>query len=178
VILPSATDLAAAGTTLQRRNQAQTHQVEVELTGNAVITLGFDNGVDAPPSTDGILDTWWSQYGITGANRTASGDFDGDGVNNLLEYRLGSSPSSAANTGLPTLNTAGTNGLSTNSFTFSFQTVTNVTYQPVAITDLSSTNWTNIGPPIPGDGSTKSATDSYSTNTVRKFYRVNLTPIP
>ena len=178
VILPSATDLAAAGTTVLRRNQAQTHQVEVELTGNAVITLGFDNGVDAPPSTDGILDSWWSQYGITGADRSGSADFDGDGVSNLLEYRLGSSPSSTANTGLPTLNTAGTNGLSTNSFTFSFQTVPNVTYQPVAITDLSSTNWTNVGPAILGDGGTKSATDSFGTNTVRKFYKVNLTPNP
>ncbi|NBT89354.1 MAG: hypothetical protein EBT50_00795, partial [Verrucomicrobia bacterium] len=175
MILPSATDLATAGTTVLRRNQAQTHQVEVELTGNAVITLGFDNGVDAPPSTDGILDSWWSQYGITGADRSGSADFDGDGVSNLLEYRLGSSPSSTANTGLPTLNTAGTNGLSTNSFTFSFQTVPNVTYQPVAITDLSSTNWTNVGPAILGDGGTKSATDSFGTNTVRKFYKVNLT---
>ncbi|MFM7031704.1 MAG: hypothetical protein ACKOX4_04195, partial [Bacteroidota bacterium] len=65
-----------------------------------------------------------------------------------------------------------------NGFTFSFQTVANVTYQPVAITNLPSTNWANIGPLITGDGSVKSATDSFGTNTVRKFYKVNLTPIP
>jgi hypothetical protein len=76
------------------------------------------------------------------------------------------------------LNTTGTNGLSTNGFTFSFPTVPNVTYQPVAITNLSSTNWTNVGPSITGDGSVKSATDSFGTNTVRKFYRVNLSPTP
>jgi hypothetical protein len=178
VILPGATDLAAAGTTILRRNQAQTHQVEVELSGDAVITLGFDDGTDAPPSTDGILDSWWEQYGITGSARTANGDFDGDGVSNLLENRLGSNPSSAGSTGLPMLNTTGTNGLSTNGFTFSFPTVPNVTYQPVAITNLSSTNWTNVGPTILGDGGTKSATDSFGTNTVRKFYKVNLTPNP
>ena len=177
VILPSATDLVAAGTTVLRRNQAQTHQVEVELTGNAVITLGFDNGVDAPPSTDGILDSWWSQYGITGADRSGSADFDGDGVSNLLENRLGSNPASASSTGRPALNTTGTNGLSTNGFTFSFPTVTNVTYQPVVITNLSNANWSNLGPAISGDGTTKSVTDSSATNSYRNFYRVNLTPV-
>ena len=178
VILPGATDLAAAGTTILRRNQAQTHQVEVELTSNAIITLGFDDGTDTPPSTDGILDSWWTDNGISGTNRVAGSDFDGDGVSNLLEYRLGSNPSSAGSTGLPMLNTTGTNGLSTNGFTFSFPTVPNVTYQPVAITNLSSTNWTNVGPSITGDGSVKSATDSFGTNTVRKFYKVNLSPTP
>jgi len=178
VILPGATDLAAAGTTVLRRNQAQTHQVEVELTSNAIITLGFDDGTDAPPSTDGILDSWWSDNGISGTDRVATADFDGDGVSNLLEYRLGSSPSSAVSTGLPTLDTTGTNGLTTNGFTFSFPTVANVTYQPVAITNLSSTNWTNVGPSITGDGTVKSATDTFDTNTSRKFYKVNLSPSP
>jgi len=176
----AATDLAVAGTSVNMRNQAQTHQVEVELTGsgNHIITLGFDDGTDAPPSTDGILDSWWSDNGISGTDRVATADFDGDGVSNLLEYRLGSSPSSAASTGLPTLNTTGTNGLTTNGFTFSFPTVANVTYQPVAITNLSSTNWTNVGPSITGDGTVKSATDTFGTNPSRKFYKVNLSPSP
>jgi len=179
VILPGATDLAAAGTTVLRRNQAQTHQVEVELSGNAVITLGFDDGTDAPPATDGILDSWWSEYGISGTNRVASADFDGDGVSNLLENRFGSKPNDASDTGLPSLVLAGTsgtvtNGFSTNGFTFSFPTVTNVTYQPVAITDLSSTNWTSVGSLIIGDGTVKSATDSSATNSVRKFYKVEI----
>jgi hypothetical protein len=174
VIKADATDLAVAGTSVNMRNQAQTHQVEVELTNDAIITLGFDDGTDAPPSTDGILDSWWSQYGINGADRNASADFDNDGVSNLLENRLGSSPASAASTGLPKLTTAGTNGLTTNGFTFSFPTVTNVTYQPVAITNLSSTNWTNVGPSIPGDGNVQSATDTSATNSTRKFYRIQL----
>jgi hypothetical protein len=151
--------------------------VELTGSGNHIITLGFDDGTDAPPSTDGILDSWWEQYGITGSARTANGDFDGDGVSNLLENRLGSNPSSAGSTGLPMLNTTGTNGLTTNGFTFSFPTVTNVTYQPVALTNLSSTNWSNVGPSIPGDGNVQSATDTSATNSTRKFYRVNLTPV-
>jgi hypothetical protein len=176
VIKTNATDLAVAGTSVNMRNQAQTHQVEVELTGSGihVITLGFDDGTDAPPSTDGILDTWWTQHGITGADRSAGADFDNDGVNNLLEYRLGSSPSSAGSTGLPMLNTTGTNGVTTNGFTFSFPTVTGVTYQPVANADLTSTNWSSVGSAVAGDGTTKSVTDTSATNSVRKFYRINI----
>jgi hypothetical protein len=161
-------------TAINMRNQPQTQQVEIALTGDGphTITLGFDDGTDAPPATDGILDSWWSQYGISEADRVATNDFDGDGVNNLLEYRLGSSPSSAASTGLPTLNTAGTNGLSTNGFTFSFPTVTNVNYQPVTVANLSSTNWSDLGPLIPGDGTVKSAHDPSATNSARKFYKI------
>jgi len=49
-----------------------------------------------------------------------------------------------------------------------------VTYQPVAITDLSSTNWTSVGSLIIGDGTVKSATDSSATNSPRKFYKVKI----
>ena len=171
-------------TSINMRNQAQTQQVEVALTGEGphIITLGFDDGTDAPPATDGILDSWWEQYGITGSARTANGDFDGDGVSNLLENRLGSKPNDASDTGLPSLVLAGTNGattngLSTNGFTFSFPTVANVTYQPVANTNLSFTNWANIGPSISGDGNVHSATDSSATNSTSKFYRIKLTPV-
>jgi hypothetical protein len=175
VILPGATDLAAAGTTVLRRNQAQTHQVEVELSGNAVITLGFDDGTDAPPSTDGILDSWWSQYGINGADRVATNDFDGDGVSNLLENRLGSSPASASSTGLPT---PGVSAPTSSGFTLSFTTVPGVTYQVVANTNLSSSSWGNVGSAVTGDGTTKSVTDTTATDSTRKFYRINLSPSP
>ena len=177
VILPTATDLAAAGTTVLRRNQAQTHQVEVELSGDGphLITLGFDDGTDAPPATDGILDSWWSQFGITGTNRVANSDFDGDGVSNLLENRLGSSPASASSTGLPNPSFS---GLTTNGFTITFPTVANVTYQVVGITNLSSSSWGNVGAAIAGDGTPKSVTDNSATNSPRKFYRINLSPSP
>jgi len=188
VIKTDATDLASAGTTVNMRNQAQTHQVEVELSGNAVITLGFDNGVDAPPSTDGILDSWWGQYGISGTNRVATADFDGDGVSNLLEYRLGSSPASASSTGLPTLNSTGSNGVSTNGFTLSFQALPGITYEVVANGNLSGTNWGRppilggqINPLVMTNGAsvvTNTITDTSATNSVRKFYKINLSPTP
>ena len=59
-----ATDVATTGfTTVLRRNQSQTSQVEVELAGAGphVVTLGFDLGVDLANSdtdTDGLPDAW------------------------------------------------------------------------------------------------------------------------
>ena len=57
-------------------------------------------------------------------------------------------------------------------------TANNVTYQPVVVSNLSSTNWTNLGPTIPGDGTTKSVTDSTATNSERRFYRLKIAPSP
>jgi hypothetical protein len=182
VINAGATDLTTTGTTIPRRNQAQTHQVEVELSGDAVITLGFDDGTDAPnPDSDGdgLLDAWEnSNFGNLSQN--ASGDPDADGISNLLEFRLGSNPNSAIAAGLPTLNLnpADGNGLSTNGFTMSFPTVTGITYQVVANGNLSTNSWGNIGSPIIGDGTTKSVTDTSATNSTQKFYRINLSPTP
>jgi hypothetical protein len=179
-INPGATDLTTAGTTILRRNQAQTHQVEVELTGDGphVITLGFDDGTDAPnpdSDSDGLLDAWESSN-FGNLSQNASGDPDGDGISNLLEFRLGSNPNSASSNGLPALNfnPADGNGMSTNGFKISFPTATNLTYQVVASTNLSTNSWGNVGSSVAGDGTTKSVTDTSATNSVRKFYRINI----
>lgn len=42
--------------------------------------------------TDGIPDSWWQQFGIDAADRTAAGDFDKDGLSNALEYFAGTDP--------------------------------------------------------------------------------------
>ncbi|MFM8810558.1 MAG: hypothetical protein ACKOJB_16930, partial [Chthoniobacterales bacterium] len=48
-----ASDKDSSGiTTVNRRNQAQTHQVEVAITGNTTITLGFDQGSDVQQPAD------------------------------------------------------------------------------------------------------------------------------
>jgi hypothetical protein len=158
--------------------------VEVELTGDGphIISLGFDDGTDAPnPDSDGdgLLDAWESSN-FGNLSQNATGDPDADGISNLFEYRLGSNPNSAAVNGLPALNLnpADGNGLSTNGFTMSFPTVTGITYQVVANANLSTNSWGNIGSSIVGDGTTKSVTDASATNSAQKFYRLNLTPTP
>jgi hypothetical protein len=176
VILPGATDLAVAGTTVLRRNQAQTHQVEVELNGSGtthIITLGFDDGIDTPnPDTDsdGLLDSWEiSNFG--NLEQTARGDPDGDGVGNLLEMKLGSNPNSSASTGLPTPSVS---GLTSTGFTITFPTVTGLNYQVVGTENLAGTSWPNIGDQISGTGNPESVTDPLTNAPSSKFYKVQI----
>ena len=163
-----------ATTTVQRRNQAQIHMVEVELIGSGthLVTLGFDGGA---ATTDGIQNAWWSQHGIAEADRVANRDHDGDGVNNLLEYRLGSNPDSAVSTGLPVHSVSGSTGTG---FTVTFPTVQGISYQVVGRADLISNQWEPVGSPVNGDGTTKSVTDPSSVGIPRKFYRLQLVPLP
>ncbi|MFM8459149.1 MAG: hypothetical protein ACKOB0_09445, partial [Chthoniobacterales bacterium] len=80
-------------TTVNRRNQAQTHQVEVAITGNTTITLGFDQGSDvqqpADSDNDGMDDSWENEF-FGNLNRDGTGDFDGDGLTDFKEFILGS----------------------------------------------------------------------------------------
>jgi len=59
----SAVDVATSGTTVQRRNQAQTHQVEVELTNNQVVTLGFEESFGELTFNPSPLGPWSLPYG-------------------------------------------------------------------------------------------------------------------
>jgi hypothetical protein len=159
---------------INMRNQAQTQQVEVALTGDGphTITLAFDKGTDnSDTDADGLPDTWEiSNFG--NLNQTSSGDSDSDGLSNLQEYIFGSDPKSATS-GLPKVEVSPTGS---NGFTISFPTVLGRTYQVVGSDNLSlsSNNWPTIGSPVAGDGTTKSVTDSSSTNSTRKFYKVNV----
>ncbi|GAB4172201.1 MAG: hypothetical protein Fur0032_11600 [Terrimicrobiaceae bacterium] len=171
-INPLATDVGPSGfTTVLRRNQAQTHQVEVELNGPGphTVTLGFDTGYDpANPDSDNdhMPDAWEvAQFGSLAQSDTD--DFDGDGVANYVEYLFGSDPKSASS-GLPATSVIPENG----GFLFSFPTIPGRTYQPMTSTTLDG--WTPLGSPISGDGSMKSVHDT--STEPRKFYRVIVTP--
>ena len=163
-----ATDVAATGfTTVLRRNQAQTSQVEVELTGAGphVVTLGFDLGTDVTnPDTDndGLPDAW-EQTNFGNLAATASGDADHDGLSNLTEYIFGSDPNNASS-GQPLTSITPTTG----GFIFSFPTISGRLYQPQVSNNLAT--WSALGSPVAGDGTTKSAAD---LNTgPKRFYRL------
>jgi hypothetical protein len=162
-------------TTVLRRNQAQTHQVEVRLTNNTTVTLGFDEGTDitGPDNTltDGIPDTWWSQNNIPTNDRTAAADQDNDGLTNQQEYIFGSIPTSPSS-GQPTRTvTFDQTGRS-----ISFPTVNGRTYQLQVRDSLVAGSWTNIGDLFSGDGTTKSVSDT--TPASRRFYRLVVSIAP
>ena len=170
-----AIDTAGNATTIRRRNQAQTHQVEVELTGAGphIVTLGFDEGTDitGPDDTltDGIPDSWWNENDIPVNERIASADRDGDGLSNLQEFVFGSNPNDAASAQPST-------SIDRGDFTFRFQTIIDRNYQPKVRDNLTSGEWENLGEEIQGTGDIESAEDEYArdNNSTSRFYRLEV----
>ncbi len=75
----------------------ESNQPVVILAGHSVYGYANFNGMQivykGPADTDhdGLPDAWERQY-FGNLNQTASGDFDGDGLNNLREYQLSTNP--------------------------------------------------------------------------------------
>jgi len=79
-------------TTINMRNQAQTHQVEIFGSNTFSFSLGF---AAAPSDLDGnsLPDAWEARYGLTDHPQGGPyDDADGDSVNNLAEYIAGTNP--------------------------------------------------------------------------------------
>jgi hypothetical protein len=169
----SAIDTTAV-TTVPRRNQAQTHQVEVELTGAGphLITLGFDDGSDAPTVTDGIPDTWWEANRIPANERLAAADRDGDGLNNLQEYVLVTDPNVAGSTWRASLEQGG------EGFQISFPTADGRIYTVKSCDNLSVGDWNTTVGEVTGDGLIQTVTDPNSQAKTALFYRVDVRIAP
>jgi hypothetical protein len=167
-------------TTVQRRNQAQTHQVEVELTGSGthLVTLGFDDGGSTNPDSDadGLPDAWELEN-FGNLDRDGTGDFDNDGLSDREEYVVGSNPKDASS-GFPALGIESTG----ETFRVSFPTVAGRVYTVMARTNLTSgDDWTPVtsiqdgqANPVTGDGTTKTVTETGLDNTPGRFYRLKV----
>ena len=117
--------------------------------------------------TDGIPDSWWSQYGIT--DRVASNDPDGDGFTNAQEYALGTDPTDSSSL-MEIKNVTRGSGVTT----VEWSSVPGKKYRLYASPSLSPTDWQPVGSEKTATGNLTSET--HSTNADVHFYRVHLVP--
>jgi hypothetical protein len=108
-----------------------------------ISTVSLNPDSDSP-SSDGIPDAWMTYYfghsdPRSGDKSRATDDADGDGLNNLNEYRAGMNPKDATSAQRITL---------FNTNTFQFQAKAYELYEIAGSTNLAATNWTRVGNPI------------------------------
>ena len=176
----AASDVTGSGfTTVNRRNQAQTHQVEVELSGSGphLLTLGFDQGVDdqAPNLiTDGIPNSWWDDYFTNSADYVGSADPDNDGMTNAVEWLVGLNPIVSDINSYPKLAIS----KSGSGYKLSIPTIANRRYQLQVSDDMSA--WTNSGEPsdtaIDAQPGLLEIIDTPAE--AKRFYRMVISTIP
>lgn len=121
--------------------------------------------------TDGIPDSWWAQFGITGDDRIASADSDGDGFTNAQEYALGTDPKDRRSRFEVTSITR--NGGDT---VVEWASVAGKKYRLYASPSLANPDWQPVGSGVKtATGSRESDTD-VSRSGSSCFYRIQLVP--
>ncbi|MBX7211499.1 MAG: hypothetical protein K1X78_24550 [Verrucomicrobiaceae bacterium] len=163
--------------TINMRNQAQTQQIELSGTTGMTFELGFQTGptLTRDSDGDGLPDSWELANGLNGGDASgangAAGNPDGDGLNNLSEYILGTNPN-AADVYVPGVAKVPAG------FTVSFSTIPNRGYKIYYSDDLAT--WNLLGSEVTGDGTTKTVTDDGTASTPapntrpQRFYRVEV----
>ncbi|MFM8654745.1 MAG: hypothetical protein ACKODZ_08490, partial [Verrucomicrobiota bacterium] len=123
------------------------------------------------PITDGIADSWWASYGITGPARVAANDTDGDGFTNAQENALGTSPVDASSTFK-----VGNIERSGNILSITWPSIAGKKYQVQKRASLSSGAWENSGAQVTAVGTSSSANVDVSDSPNASFVRVILVP--
>ena len=176
-------DAPVVADTINMRNQAQTHQVEIQGNGSMSFVLGFATGAGAAIDSDGdgIPDWWTQQYfghptGQASDLSRAGDDPDGDGLTNLQEYILGTNPlvANGSGWGLTIVRTSPT------TVQLTFPTISNRIYRIYYSNTLNNPTWTQAGSDITGNGSVQtyvddgSGTGSPPTTTQRRYYKLQV----
>ncbi len=164
--------------TRNMRNQSLVHQVEVESQSTAftvslsLSTLVTDSDGDGLPAdweiTNGLNDD--SAFGNDGA----SGDPDGDGLSNFIEWLVGLNPQLSDASSYPKLSITRISG----GVRLAFPTLGGRSYQLQSSTQLDA--WSNFGPPqttTPGAPPATLQIDDTS-GLPKRFYRMVIVPAP
>jgi hypothetical protein len=137
-----------------------------------------------PSTSDGIPDNWMVNYfgnanPATGLKHHATDDCDGDGLNNLNEYRAGMSPTNSS---------SAQRIISLANGTLQFQAKAYELYEILGSTNLASTNWTRVvNPIVPTNAPIEVRTNLLATNIIavvsnlpttnpRMFFRIRKVP--
>jgi hypothetical protein len=147
---------------------AMTHTRQLADSGTVTSTA---SALSYNPVTDGIADSWWTSYGITGADRVAANDTDGDGFTNAQEHALGTSPVDASSTFK-----VGNIERSGNTLSISWPSVVGKKYQVQKRASLGSGDWVNSGTQVTASGTSSSANVDVSDSPNASFVRVILVP--
>jgi len=147
-----------------------THTRQVSDSGTANVAA---SALSFNPVTDGIADSWWASYGITGPARVAANDTDGDGFTNAQENALGTSPVDASSTFK-----VGNIERSGNTLSISWPSIAGKKYQVQKRASLSGGDWVNSGAQVTAAGTSSSANVDVSDSPNASFVRVILVPAP
>ena len=162
----------ADSTTLRRRNQAQTHQVEIELSNSGeehLVVLGFDHGegdLPADPFLDYIARFFPGETDPAIIGRDA--DPDGDGWTNYEEFLFDSDPTTRTDRD-PLATTMQPVG---DTFEITFDTKVGRVYRIKYSTDLTGWNYLPDAEFV-GDGNRRTHSDPVET-VARRFYRIEV----
>jgi len=153
---------------------AATAQVHFPVTLTAVEASPFNaEGPASPVSLAGQTAVFsrtyadWASANLGDAAASSSSDSDGDGQSNGAEFAASTDPADALSLLRTTSMERGLGG-----FTVRWLAAYGVTYRLSASTDLKI--WSPAGGIITGEGVETSATDSSSSSSARKFYRVEV----
>lgn len=145
-------------------------RVQVRAVGNVYFAVSLPNfTLQAAPDTDGdgLPDAYEIANGLNPNDPAdAALDGDGDGQSNLAEFLARTDPRNPAEVLRIASVTRDANGV-----TVQFPTKPNVQYQLERSADLTGA-WTNVGPAVPGTGSTVARVDPAGAGGAKFFYRV------
>jgi Starch/carbohydrate-binding module (family 53)/Glycosyl hydrolase family 57 len=124
--------------------------------------------MQASDQTDGLPDSWWTQYAVPPDERVAAADRDSDGFTNAQEHALGTDPTSRASTFRVT--SIRNDGSTT---TVEWSAVAGKKYRLQATADLSGSSWVDVGAEVTAVQGADSASAGHSA-AGSHFYRVRL----
>jgi hypothetical protein len=122
------------------------------------------------PSTDGLPDSWWTQFFGTTSGVSASADPDGDGWSNAQEFALGTDPADGASGLVVTSLTPSSGTLS-----IAWSAIPGRSYLVESNGSLSDSNgWLSVGAPISAMSGETTLSTNMPVSGDKVFFRVRL----